>query len=325
MIDNLKLRNVFSSLAYKIFFSKKKSFGNNLVALDYHYFVNNSITYPKLGLEVSYSVLEKHLRIFSEFFEPLETNFALKSLSKKKSNNSKPGIIISIDDADKSISYALNYFVKYQIPITLFIPVGLCIDENNEDGKRSRILCRYRELFPSSEKLSLSEKSKFFNRIINSSLQELYEYELKLGSPKKENNITASRELLSIKEIEEISKNPLVTIASHSMSHNSLAELPDNWLSWEIKKSTEYIKDLKGKYDLFAYPFGHKQSYNLKVKKFLYEEGIKYAFSTSSKIIKKNSDLLSLGRAPMLNFDSKDYICGSACGAFHYWDKILQR
>ena len=101
------------------------------------------------------------------------------------------------------------------------------------------------------------------------------------------------------------------------MSHNSLAELPDNWLKWEIKKSTEYIKDLKGKYDLFAYPFGHKQSYNLNVKKILHEEGIKYAFSTSSKIIEKNSDLLSLGRAPTkLNFDNKDYVCGSAYMVF---------
>ena len=137
--------------------------------------------------------------------------------------------------------------------------------ESNGDGKRSRILCRYRELFPCSERLTLSEKSQFFDRIINSSFQQLYEYEL-IRISQKENNITASRELLSLKEIEEISKN--LVIASHSMSHNSLAELPDNWLKWEIKKSTEYIKDLKGKYHLFAYPFGHKQSYNFKVKIF---------------------------------------------------------
>ena len=325
MIDNLKLRNVFSSLAYKIFLSKNKRFRNNLVALDYHYFTDNLITYPKLGLEVSYSALDKQLKIFSEFFEPLETDFALRTFFKKKTYNSKPGILISIDDADKSIKYALKYFIKYQIPITIFIPVGLCIDKNKEDGKRSRILCRYRELFSNSERLTLEEKSKFFDRITNSSLQQLDEYELKLGFPRKENNITASRELLSLEEIEEISKNPLVTIASHSMSHNSLAELPDNWLKWEIKKSTEYIKDLKGKYNLFAYPFGHKQSYNLKVKKLLHKEGIKYAFSTSSKRIEKNSDLLSLGRAPMLNFHNKDYVFGSAYGAFHYWDKILQR
>tara|TARA_B100000212_G_scaffold35502_1_gene23040 strand:- start:417 stop:1394 length:978 start_codon:yes stop_codon:yes gene_type:complete len=325
MIDNLKLRNFFSSLIYKYFFSRKKRFGNNIVALDYHYFTDNSIAYPKLGLEVSYSALDKQLKIFSEFFEPLETDFALRTFLKKQSNNSKPGILISIDDADKSIKRALMYFIKYQIPITLFIPIGLCIDKNEEDGKRSRILCRYRELFPSSKRLTLNEKSEFFNRIINSSYQELYEYELKLGSPKEEKNITASRELLSFKEIEEIAKNPIVTIASHSMSHNLLAELPDNWLKWEIKKSKQYIKALQGKYDLFAYPFGYKKSYNLKVKKLLHEEGIKYAFSTSSKIIKKNSDLLSLGRAPMLNFKNKAYICGSAYGAFHYWDKILQR
>ena len=158
MIDNLKLRNVFSSLAYKIFFSKKKRFGNDIVALDYHYFTDNSITYPKLGLEVSYSVLDKQLKIFSEFFEPLETDFALKTFIKRKSNNSKPGILISIDDADKSITNALRYFVKYQIPITLFVPVVLCIDKDKEDGRRSRILCRYRELFLSSQRLTLNEK-----------------------------------------------------------------------------------------------------------------------------------------------------------------------
>ena len=325
MIDNLKLRNTFSRLIYKNFFSKKKIVGNNLVALDYHYFTDNLITYPKLGLEVSYSNLDKQLKIFSELFEPLEIDFALKTFLKKQSNNSKPGILISIDDADKSIKYALRYFIKYRIPITLFVPVGLCIDKNKKDGKRSRILCRYRELFSSPERLGLEEKSKFFDRIINSSYQQLHEYEMQLGSPKKEKNITASRELLSLKEIKEISKNPLVTIASHSMSHNSLAQLPENWLKWEIKKSKEYVKSLRGKYDLFAYPFGHKKSYNLKVKKLLHEEGIKYAFTTSSEIIKKSSDLLSLGRAPMLNFDNQAYVCGSAHGAFHYWDKILLR
>jgi len=325
MIDNLKLRNIFSSLIYKNYYSKKKSLGNNLVALDYHYFTDNLITYPKLGLEVSYSTLDKQLKIFSELFQPLETDFALRTFLKKESTCRKPRILISIDDADKSIKYALKYFIKYQIPITLFIPIGLCIDKNKKDGKISRILCRYRELFLSQNRLTLNEKSMFFYRIINSSIQQLNEYELKLGPPKKENNITASRELLSLKEIEEIAKNPLVTIASHSMSHNSLAELPDNWLKWEVKKSTEYVKALGGKYDLFAYPFGHKKSYNFKVKKLLHEEGIKYAFSTSAYIIEKRSDLLSLGRAPMLNFYNEDYVCGSAYGAFHYWDKILQR
>ena len=160
---------------------------------------------------------------------------------------------------------------------------------------------------------------------MKANIQQLIDYEFQLGSPKKEINVTASRKLLSLTEIEEIARNPIVTIASHSMSHNSLAELPDNWLKWEIKSSQEYIKALKGNYEIFAYPFGHKKSYNKRVQTTLNEEGIKYAFSTSSKLIKKNSDFLSLGRAPMLNFEKKAYVCGSAYGAFHYWDKILRR
>ena len=73
------------------------------MALDYHYFTDNLITYPKLGLEVSYSILEKQLAIFSEFFEPLKTDFALRTFIKKI-NNIKPGILISIDDADKQLN-----------------------------------------------------------------------------------------------------------------------------------------------------------------------------------------------------------------------------
>ena len=322
MINNLQIRNVFSSLIYKIFYSNNQNSNRNLIALDYHYFTDNKINLP--GLEVTYSILDKQLKIFSEFFKPLETEIALRTFFTKQINNNKSGILISIDDADKSIKYALNYFIKYQIPVIVFIPIGLCIDKSTKDGKRSRILCRYRELFPNKE-LTFQEKSKFFDQIINSSIQQLIEYEVKLGSPKSELNVTASRELLSLKEIEEIKKNPLVTIASHSMSHNSMAELPDNWLKWEITQSKDYIKALDGNYELFAYPFGHKKSFNEKVKKLLHEEGIQYAFSTSSRKIVESSDLLSLGRAPMLNFDNKAYVCGSAYGAFHYWDKILLR
>ncbi|MDC3168115.1 polysaccharide deacetylase family protein [Prochlorococcus sp. AH-716-D22] len=323
MINNLKIRNVFSSLIYEIIFSKNKNYTKDLVALDYHFFTDSEISLP--GLEVSYSVLDKQLKLLSEFFKPLETDAGLRSFFKKQVNKDKPGVLISIDDADKSIKFALKYFIKYQIPVVLFIPLGLCIDKNIKDGKRSRILCRYHELFPHHKELTFHDKSKFFDLIINSSIEELSEYELRLGPPSKKINVTASRKLLSFKEIEVIARNPLVTIASHSMSHNSLAELPDNWLKWEIQQSRKYIKALNGNHKLFAYPFGHKKSYNKKVKKLLQDEGIQYAFSTSSKKIRGNSDLLSLGRAPMLNFDGKPYVCGSAYGAFHYWDKILQR
>ena len=95
MIDNLKLRNVFSSLIYKNFFSKKKRFGNNLVALDYHYFTDNSITYPKLGLEVSYSVLEKQLKIFSELLA-YKKLFSLKKSYKEKFKLNKNNVPYAI-------------------------------------------------------------------------------------------------------------------------------------------------------------------------------------------------------------------------------------
>tara|TARA_Y100001933_G_scaffold253260_1_gene293300 strand:+ start:211 stop:1173 length:963 start_codon:yes stop_codon:yes gene_type:complete len=318
---NLQLRKLFSSALYKTFLCKFKT--NNVIALDYHYFTNSNIKIP--GLEVSYSILDRQLNLFSTLFDPQDTIYCLKNLGKNINKNKKQKIMISIDDADRSVIKALHYFQKYKIPVVIFVPIGIALNNDDLNGKRSKILCRYKELFPANNKISLNDKEKFFNKIINADINQLKEYEIKLGKPDISKNITSTRNLLSIKELEKISKNPLFTIASHSMSHNCLSELPDKWLLWEIKKSSEYIRDLGGNEKLFAYPFGHKNSYNKKVQKTLQKEGIKYSFSTSSIFINEKSNYLQLGRAPMLNFSQKSYVCGSACGAFHYWDKILNR
>ena len=317
---NLQLRKIYSSILFKAFLRKFKT--NNVIALDYHYFTNSKITIP--GLEVTYSILDSQLNLFSNIFDPQDTIFCLKNLGKNINKNQKRKIIISIDDADRSVISALHYFQKYKIPLVLFVPIGMALNDDDINGKRSKILCRYKELFPKKQ-ISLSDKEKFFSKIINADINQLTEYETELGKPDIRKNITSTRNLLSIKELEKISKNPLFTIASHSMSHNCLSELPDEWLNWEIKKSSEYIRDLGGNETLFAYPFGHKNSYNKKVQNTLLKEGIKYSFSTSSTFINEKSNHLQLGRAPMLNFDQKSYVCGSAYGAFHYWDKILNR
>ena len=318
---NLHLRKLFSSILYKTFLGNFTT--DNVVALDYHYFTNSSIKLP--GLEVSYSILDKQLNLFSALFDPQDTIFCLKNLGKNFNKNKKQKIMISIDDADSSVISALYYFQKYEIPAVIFVPIGMALNDEDIDGKRSRILCRYKELFPENKKISMSEKDKFFNKIINADINQLTQYEIELGKPDIRKNITSTRNLLSIKELENINKNPLFTIASHSMSHNCLSELPDKWLHWEIKKSCNYIKDLGGNEKLFAYPFGHKNSYNKKVQNTLLKEGIKFSFSTSSSFINGKSNHLQLGRAPMLNFDQSSYICGSGYGAFHYWDKILKR
>ena len=318
---NLQLRKLFSSILYKTFLCKFKT--NNVIALDYHYFTNSSIKIP--GLEVSYSILDSQLNLFSTLFDPQDTICCLNNLGKNINKNKKQKIMISIDDADRSVIPALHYFQKYKIPVVIFVPIGMALNDDDINGKRSRILCRYKELFSKSYKISLSDKAKLFNKIINADINQLTEYEIELGKPDVRKNITSTRNLLSIKELEKISKNPLFTIASHSMSHNCLSELPDKWLHWEIKKSSQYIKDLGGNEKLFAYPFGHKNSYDKEVQNTLLKEGIKYSFSTSSIFINEKSNHLQLGRTPMLNFDQKSYVYGSACGAFHYWDKILNR
>ena len=71
---NLQLRKLFSSLLYKTFLGNFKT--DNIVALDYHYFTDSSIELP--GLEVSYSILDKQLNLFSTLFDPQDTIICLR-------------------------------------------------------------------------------------------------------------------------------------------------------------------------------------------------------------------------------------------------------
>ncbi len=324
-MSQLKLRRLFCSTLYNIFLERLSGLYKNqrVVALDYHYFTDSDIAHP--GLEVSYSVLDKQLEILSDYFEPSDTVSTLESVKDNNLTNQKSSVLISIDDADQSINIALESFIKYNIPVVLFAPIGLNLELDSLDGLRSRILCRYKELEKTKIIGSCLDKSSFFNQIMNSSSSELIEIEHKIGPPNKYNNITSARKFLSLEELGILAKNPLITIASHSMSHNILSALPENWLHWEIKQSQHYISEIGGDSSLFAYPFGFKNSYNNEVKLLLSKYGVKFAFSTSANFIDQNSDMLALGRSSMLNFHSKSFVSGSACGAFHYWDSILRR
>ena len=148
-MDNLKLRKLFSSTLHYIFLGKYKT--NNVVALDYHYFTNSSIKLP--GLEVTYQILDSQLNMFSSLFDPQDTISCMKNLGQSTGKNQKQKIMISIDDGDSSIIPALDYFKKYNVPVVIFVPIGMTLNDNDITGKRSKILNRYKELFPKNRKI----------------------------------------------------------------------------------------------------------------------------------------------------------------------------
>ncbi len=325
-MGHIKTRRKFSSILNKLGVAPPvfKSNSNRIVAIDYHYFSRTRVNLE--DLEVALSVLDKQLKIISTQCNAQETLYALNMLKKEEHNSDRPCVIISIDDADQTVSEAVPYFVKYRIPLILFVPVGLCLGIGQLDGLRSKCFSLYHESNNISKSLpEFANKNIFFEKIMSlnyTNLKSLY-YEL-MNLP-RDISVILQRNLLSLSKIQSLNENPLITISSHSMSHCVMADLPESWMNWEIYQSNKYIKELNGNTEIFAYPYGYKKSYNELTKSLLKKNGVKYAFSTSSRVLTPSTQNYNLGRISMLNFMDKSYVMGTAGGAFEYWDRILGR
>ncbi len=302
------------------------SYSKRLAVIDYHYFTSKDLIYP--DLEVSYESLEAQLEIISRncrLRPPVET---LEEIFSGKMKSEEQSLIITIDDADKTLLEALTFFNEFKIPLVLFAPVGLCLSENESDGLRSRCLHMYKylSLFDFPDPYSqLVNADKYFDFIINSSFKDLDKLYKIIRSIERESSVILERKLLTIQQLKDIIESQNIIVASHTMSHSVLSELPTDWMKWEISRSSEIISQIGGDIRLFAYPYGYKKSYNQNVKNTLENAGVKYAFTTTSSLTKQNSDHLSIGRASMLNYKERSFVLGTVSGAFRIWDRLLLR
>jgi peptidoglycan/xylan/chitin deacetylase (PgdA/CDA1 family) len=238
-----------------------------------------------------------------------------------------PVVILTIDDADCNILQLVPILEKYQIPITLFAPVGFCLDGESLDGLRSR--CLHFGVYNMLKKFEGHERYNFencFNEVMGMNIDQLKELlDMMLIEAGSGRDPLTERKLLNVKDLEEISRHELVTLASHSMSHVRLAFLPDRWLKWEIGRSIDYIKEWGGDGSIFAYPYGNKGSFNSATQKVLEEKGVKYALTGLANHSVANTIPHAIGRSFLFNSADRKYVLGTAGGAFELFDRILGR
>ncbi len=304
-------------------FNKKNK---EISVINYHYFIENNKKPIDDSLEINFDTFEKQLQTlsYSNNFLDKINNMNLFFKNKKIITNNKR-YFITIDDADLNIKKIIPMLKKYKIPITLFVPFGFCLDENSEISLKSRCLHHlYFKVIKNSSKINL-EKKLFdqFNNIMN--LDKEYLNKKYKDLIKNNNSFFVKKKFLSVSDLKELSKNNFITVASHSMSHVPLSNLPKKWLFWEISESQKLTKQIKGDHTIFSYPYGHLNSYNQNVKDALKYHKIKYAFTTRSYLINKNTDPLELGRSYFFNNSYKNYILGTAFGSMQLFDTILKR
>ncbi len=292
--------------------------------INYHYFLENNLKVSDPSLEINLNIFNKQLLILLKSNKFIHNS---EELSNFFSNNKgiEKKFLITIDDADQNIKKILPIINKLSIPFFLFIPFGFCLGKDDIIALRSK--CLHHLYFKIIKDKNIINKKKNllenFNKIMTLDIRSLKSKYLELI--KDNESFFVKKNFLSINDLINLSDNSLITLGSHSMSHVPLSNLPNKWLNWEIEESLKLLKKVKGDCSIFAYPYGHINSYNQNVKKILFKNNIKFAFTTRSYLLNQNTDLLELGRTYFFNNNSKNYILGTAFGSMQLFDKILKR
>lgn len=187
----------------------------------------------------------------------------LKQWYEGKFNPTQKICHVSFDDGKRSNVNLLGICEKYNVPITICIATGALNSGN------------YWWEYVKAEKGHFEAFKKYdFDR---------FNQELKLLKEKYE----LQRSALSVEELKEFEKSPLVTIASHTVSHYILTVVPENVLETELVESkNELEKLLKKEIDVFCYPNGSFSKREIERARKHY----RFAFTTESKYLNRNTD-----------------------------------
>lgn len=113
-------------------------------------------------------------------------------------------------------------------------------------------------------------------------------------------------EILNAHELRKLSKNRLVTIGSHGVSHQPLSKLNSEEMRNEIVDSKNQLKEITGsEIQYFSYPFGQHKHFSSTTIQVIREAGYEAAVSTNWNRNNSVNNLYSLNR---IEIEPKDNI-----------------
>lgn len=186
----------------------------------------------------------------------------LEKIAREELPFPKKAVVITIDDGWQSnLDNIVPIAVKNKIPVTIFVSTDVVEKGNGY----------WWSYITEARKRGLSHNSvEFFKTLDNEDRLKIIE--------ETKSKIDLKREALTIEQIKEISKNKLVSIGSHSVTHPILPKCSDEKSAFEIAHSKKTIESWTGDQVFhFAYPNG---DYTPREVAHLKASGYTVAFST---------------------------------------------
>ena len=179
-------------------------------------------------------------------------------------------VCLTVDDGwRENLSNIMPVVNTLDIPICFFISTGPV-----EDGAFWWSLCAQTERKGSGENISAKDLKKIPNFKRSRKIDELRA------------KITLDREAITIEELIDLSRYPIVTIGSHTVNHPCLNQCTQDESAYEIKEGNRHLSEwIKMDVKYFSYPNGDFKGNEHQV---LAESGCLMAFTTEQEFVSPN-------------------------------------
>ncbi len=278
-------------LGFIVVFLFKKSglekFDNHVLSI---YFHNPS---PILFTGIVHFLSVNKFRFISE-----NELLILKSMRQKIDERM---VFISFDDGWKGNLKLLPTIEKYQIPISIFVPVKPVVTGNYWWEYAPYIVKEFDEI-TSVEDLKLmrnSQRIAYLNKVVS-------KHELK-------------RSAIDLSDLQFLHQHSLITIGSHTYHHPISVKCTEEELAFEYSDSKKTLEAwLSTEIKSFAYPNGDYDDRDLE---FLKENNYKMAFTTNPLV---ENDLQSIYEIPRISINTKGGKYENISRILGLWHQYIQ-
>lgn len=216
-------------------------------------------------------------------------------------------ILVTMDDADEgTATYAAPVLRRYGVPATVFVPtgaVGLTVGywwhrfQFLAEAIKARGGSLHEWLMQRDPQLTTADPFrnlwKQFRLLSPNNRDDLLESASKAyGNPE----LPKISRPLNWDELDEMSRDGLITLGAHTVTHPMMAKLTDDELNWEVQKSREQLSTLPGYRDVFAYPYGDPDVVNDRTITAVRNAGFTAAFINTPGTIGASTDRWALPR-----------------------------
>ena len=196
---------------------------------------------------------------------------------KGEPSKHKKMVHFSFDDGWLANKALIPIIEKYNVPITIFVPV-----EPLESGN-----FWWNYAYAKHKSLAKVEEFKTYD-------EDRFNREVK----KIKEEIKLDREAVTFDELKEMSQHPLINIQSHTYNHPILTNVNDRQLEFELLESKKFLSTLLGKdIDTFSYPNG---SFGIREEKAV-SKHYKCGYTTEEKFVKPGGNIFRIPRTCLVD------------------------